>query len=226
MKKLLLFDLDGTVLSGGPAKGAFGDALEEVFGTAGPIESWEFSGKTDPQIARELLSQAGLPDRSIDDGFPTLWERYLTELERRLPTRPTRLLPGLGSLMEALASEPVAVGLVTGNLARGAELKLAACGLGGRYSVGGFGSDAEDRNALPGIALERARLHWKVQFDTTQAVVIGDTPRDVECGKRQGMRTVAVATGNYSLEALERTGADVVLPDLARTREVLEILLE
>ncbi len=227
MKRLLLFDIDGTILRGGPAKEAFEEALTEAFGTAGPIEGWEFSGKTDPQIARELLSQEGFTDPEIDEGLPRAWDRYLAELERRLHTDPARLLPGLETLMARLAalSREVAVGLVTGNLARGAELKLASVGLGGRYMVGGFGSDAEDRNRLPAVALERARLHWSTGFVATDAVVIGDTPRDVACGRYAGMRTVGVATGRFDGAALAEAGADAVLPDLARTDEVLDILL-
>ncbi|MDX1567998.1 MAG: hypothetical protein R3223_09365, partial [Longimicrobiales bacterium] len=93
MKRLALFDVDGTLVRGGPAKDAFRVALVETFGTAGAIEGHEFSGKTDPQIARELLTGAGLSDFEVDRGFPTLWSRYLEEMERLLPDRPLQLLP-------------------------------------------------------------------------------------------------------------------------------------
>ncbi len=225
MNRLILFDIDGTLVAGGPAKEAFHDALLEVFGTVGPIRDWDFSGKTDPQIARELLSADGLDAVTIEAGFPALWNRYLGELERRLPARPTRLLPGLVPLMEALrARADVALGLVTGNMLRGAELKLAPVGLAGHFPVGGFGSDHEQRNELPGIALARARAHWGIEFDPDHVIVVGDTPRDVECGKHHGTRTLGVATGRFSVTELRESGADEVLEDLAETARVLEIL--
>jgi phosphoglycolate phosphatase len=225
MDRLILFDIDGTLLTGGPAKGAFHLALLEVYGTAGPIESWEFSGKTDPQIARELLQEAGLADEEIDRGLPSLFRLYLQEMERRLPSEPTRTLPGVDVLLDALQNGGrTGLGIVTGNVSSGAELKLAAAGLGGRFQVGAFGSDHEIRNELPGIALRRARETWGIAFAPERVVVVGDTPRDVACGKYHGTRTVAVATGRFGPEALEAAGADVVLNDLSETERVLETL--
>jgi len=226
MKRLILFDVDGTLLSGGPAKEAFQEALLEVFGTAGPIGEWEFSGKTDPQIARELLEAAGLDASRIDQGFPELWGRYLGKLEARLPENPTRILGGVAELLHELEGRSdVGLGLVTGNLARGAVLKLSAAGIGTLFPVGGFGSDHEVRNELPGIALRRARDHWGLPVRPGEAVVVGDTPRDVECGHHHGTRTVAVATGRFGVEALAATGADEVLEDLSDGDRVLAALL-
>jgi len=225
LRTLVLFDIDGTLLAGGPAKEAFHQALLEVYGTAGPIHSHEFSGKTDPQIARELLRLAGLPDEVIDGGLPQLFRSYLGALEAGLPANPTRSLPGVDRLLEALRHErQVALGLVTGNIAGGARLKLGAAGLGD-FAVGGFGSDHEFRNHLPGIAMERATETWGVRFAPEQVVVVGDTPRDVECGRAHGTRTVAVATGSFTPEALASAGADHVLGDLAATDRALELLL-
>jgi phosphoglycolate phosphatase len=227
VKRLILFDVDGTLVSGGPAKGAFEEALLEVFGTAGPIESWEFSGKTDPQIARELLAETGMAHGEIDRGFPDLWDRYLDKLEARLPDEPTRILPGVAALLEVLLTRAdVGLGLVTGNLVRGAELKLAAAGIRTAFPVGAFGSDHEHRNELPGIALRRARDHWGFQVPPDTAVVVGDTPRDVECGRHHGTRTVAVATGRFRAADLEATGADHVLENLDDPERVLAALLE
>lgn len=229
MRRLVLFDVDGTLVSGGPAKEVFHEALLEVFGTAGPIERWEFSGKTDPQIARELLVEAGLDHERIDRGFPELWDRYLERLELRLPGNPTRLLGGVATLLEALAGMEargeLALGLVTGNLARGAELKLGAAGVRVPFPVGAYGSDHEVRNELPGIALRRARDHFGRDMRPEDAVVVGDTPRDVGCGRHHGMRTVAVATGRFDVEELADTGADVVLEDLSDGERVLAALL-
>lgn len=227
MKCLLLFDIDGTLLRGGPAKGAFERAMVETYGTAGPIDAWDFSGKTDPQIARELLRAAGLDDPEIDRGFEALWSGYLAGLEAGLAARPMEILPGVPVLLEALdaleSEGEVALGLVTGNLARGAELKLASAGLRSAWRIGGYGSDHETRNELPGIALERARATFGRRFRGPEVVVIGDTPRDVACGRAHGTRTVGVATGSFDAEALAASGADVVLEDFTETEQVLRL---
>ncbi len=225
MKQLLLFDIDGTIVSGGPAKQAFHEALLETFRTAGAIEVHEFSGKTDPQIARELLVGAGIPDEQVDAGLPDLFDRYLAGLEARLPESPMRILPGVIDLVHSLDADPeVGLGLVTGNVARGARLKLASTGVADRFRVGGYGSDAEERNDLPGIALRRAEESWGIRFNPAAVVVIGDTPRDIECGQAHGLRTLAVATGNYSADQLAEAGPDHVVEDFADVDRVLEWL--
>jgi len=224
--RLLLFDIDGTLVWGGPAKDAFQSAMLEVFGTAGPIEGHDFAGKTDPQIARELLHGAGFSDDEVAAGFARLWELYLSGLERLLPERPMTTLPGVRALLAALAKlEDVALGLVTGNIAGGARLKLGSVGLHSHFRVGGYGSDHEARNHLPGIAIQRARQEWGVPFEVDQVVVVGDTPRDVECGRLEGTRTVAVATGRFGFEALEAAGADHTFEDFTATDHVLEVVL-
>lgn len=226
MHTLILFDIDGTLVWGGPAKDAFHAAMLEVFGTAGSIESHDFSGKTDPQIARELLTGAGFTRDRIDEGLGSLWDRYLSGLRDGLVDRPMHTLPGVVELLDALDRIPeAALGLVTGNIAAGARLKLGSVDLHERFRVGGFGSDDEVRNHLPGIAIERARATWRVDFDPDRVVVVGDTPLDVECGKVEGTRTVAVATGRWAFDDLARAGADHTLHDLSDTERVLEVVL-
>ncbi len=225
VRTLVLFDIDGTLVAGGPAKGAFHHALLEVYGKAGPIDTHEFSGKTDPQIARELLRLDGLPDPDIDGGLQRLWEVYLGELEARLPSHPMSILPGVEALVEALgAQKDVAVGLVTGNIVGGARLKLGSAGLP-VWPVGGFGSDHEFRNELPGIAVRRAAEAWGVSFPGDRVVIVGDTPRDVECGRHHGTRTVGVATGNFTAGALAEAGADLVLESFQELDRTLEAFL-
>jgi phosphoglycolate phosphatase len=226
--RLLLFDIDGTLVVGGPPKHTFGDALRRIYGATGPIDDWEFSGKTDPQIARELLREAGLADPDIDAGFADLWPDYLAGLREALGTHPMERLPGIGALLDAL-SEPVArgqvaLGLVTGNLQAGAALKLASAGLAWDDTVGGYGSDHEERDRLPGFAVDRAWGHWGRRYAPEDVVIIGDTPRDVRCGRAHGARTVAVATGRYSAAQLQASGADWVLPDLSSTKAVVRLL--
>ena len=226
MHTLILFDIDGTLTRGGPAKVAFHTAMLETFGTAGAIESHDFSGKTDPQIVRELLTDAGLEDAAVDAGLAGLWDRYIGELEARITDNPMRLLPGVANLIEALDAEPdVALGLVTGNIIRGARVKLGSVGLAGFFAIGGYGSDHEIREHLPAIALERAFETWGVRFPAASTVIVGDTPRDVECGKHEGTRTVAVATGRIPRERLETTGADAIFDDFSDVASVIQALL-
>jgi len=227
MKRLLLFDIDGTLVEGGPAKRAFELAMELVFGTAGPIGGHDFSGKTDPQIARELLLAEGLEDEQIDAGFEALWREYLGELELRLAGMPMTLLPGVRPLLQRLSGmDGVAMGLLTGNIVDGARMKLDSVGLGAYFPVGGFGSDSEVREELTAVAMRRAGRVWGTDFPASSVVVVGDTPRDVACGKHGGTRTVAVATGRFDAERLASTRPDRVLEDLSDLDESVHALLE
>lgn len=227
MRRLVLFDIDGTLVRGGPAKQAFETAMQEVFGTAGPIEGHDFSGKTDPQIARELLTLSGLTDPVIESGFLRLWPCYLRELKARLAHAPMTVLPGVPALLNHLRSMgDVAMGLLTGNIVEGARLKLGSVGLHDFFGVGGFGSDSEHREDLTSVAIDRARSRWGVSFPGASVVVVGDTPRDVACGRHGGTRTVAVATGRYDGACLEAAGADRVLDDLSDLPTTVGALLE
>lgn len=225
MKRLILFDIDGTLVTGGPAKEAFRRAMMDAFGTAGDIHVHDFAGKTDPQIARELLRGAGLEDARIDSGLPALWLGYVTQLEARLRRVPMEVLPGVHELILGLeALGDIALGLVTGNIADGARLKLGSAGLHDRFMLGGYGSDSAERDHLPGVALARARELLGVEFEPTDVVVVGDTPRDVACGRCHGLRTVAVATGHFGPDELKAAGADEVVEDFGDTEHVLGLL--
>lgn len=226
MKRLLLFDIDGTLIWGGPAKEAFHLAMVETFGSAGDIERFSFAGRTDPEIARGLMRGTGMPDAEIEAGFEPLWERYLGHLEAKLPAHPVDVLPGVPALLEALSNEDgIGMGLLTGNILRGARLKLGSAGLLDHFHMGSYGSDHEIRDELPAIALSRATEMWGVDFDPEHVVVVGDTPRDVACGKREGLRTVAVATGHFDTEALRATGADHVVEDFTDTDATVSLLV-
>jgi phosphoglycolate phosphatase len=227
MRRIILFDIDGTLVWGGPAKFAFVDAMKETYGTPGDFERVSFAGKTDPQIARELLLAVGLGHDEIDEGLSDLWNRYLGHLEDRLPSDPVRVLPGVYDLLDALSTlEDIGVGLLTGNIAGGARLKLASGGLWGRFSFGSYGSDHEERDELPAIAVDRARELWGEAVTPDRAIVVGDTPRDIACGKAGGTRTVAVATGSFSVTDLRASEPDHVLTDLSDTDRVVELLTD
>jgi phosphoglycolate phosphatase len=226
MRQIILFDIDGTLLWGGPAKSAFVDAMNETYGTPGDIENVSFAGKTDPQIARELLESSGMPHDEIARGLEQLFGRYLAYLEARLPEHPVTVLPGVPELLDALAGyDDVGVGLLTGNVAGGARLKLASGGLWGRFDFGSYGSDHEHRDELPSIAVARARELWGEVVTADRAIVVGDTPRDVQCGKAGGTRTMAVATGSFTSDELRVHDPDHVLEDFSSTAAVVDLLL-
>ena len=238
MKRLILFDVDGTLVWGGPAKEAFTVALARVFGASPPAyptldriaevaPDIVFAGRTDPQIARDLLRRAGLDDARIDEGLPRLWALYPRELERRLPANPVTALAGVRELLATLGDrDDVAMGLVTGNIREGARLKLGSAGLASApFPAGGFGCDRESRNHLPAVAVGRAERVWGVRFPPESVVVVGDTPLDVECGRHFGALTFAVATGHFGAAELKAAGADHVARDLTRTRDVVEVLM-
>lgn len=224
----LLFDVDGTLADTlGAGRSALSAALLEVYGDAGPVETFDFHGRTDPEIVRGLLRAAGRDDDEIDAGFSALWPQYLDRLASELDALDGRAAPlaGVIELLDRLERDDRYVcGLVTGNLERGACLKLDAVGCAARFTFGAYGSDAEERDELPAVALRRAAAVHGREFDSSRAVVIGDTPADIRCARAAGARAVAVATGRHSEAELAAHRPDAVLPDLADTDRVLEVL--
>ena len=230
MKRLILFDIDGTILhSQGAARRAFTRAMHEAYGTTGPIDSHPFDGKTDPQIARELMRLEGMSDDAIDAGLPTLWTAYIRELDHEFaaPGHETFVYPGVRELLDELhdRNNDSVLGLLTGNIRDGAARKLASARIHSDFRVGAFGSDCERRDGLPEVAVQRARDLTGVHFRDQDVVIIGDTPADVTCGQSLNVRTVAVATGSYDAAALTGAGAHYVFDDLSDTVRVLDALL-
>jgi phosphoglycolate phosphatase-like HAD superfamily hydrolase len=228
--KLVLFDIDGTLLSTeGAARRAFHAALLDVYGTAGPIETHSFGGKTDPQIAHELLAHAGLAATDVEAKLPLLWDGYLRRLAVELEhdRHRTRVMPGVVPLLDRLAAlaERVTVGLLTGNIRSGAQLKLESGGLADRFAFGAFGSDDARRDRLPPIAVERAQERTGHAYRGRDVVVLGDTPNDVSCGRGIGCRAAAVATGPFAAHELAEAGADVVWDTLEDTDGVIDWVL-
>jgi phosphoglycolate phosphatase len=230
VQKLILFDIDGTLLTAqGAPRRAFHRAMLEVYGTAGPIATHAFDGKTDPQIARELLELAGVAPAVIRAGLDALWSAYLRELrlEFAQPDHATLVLPGVSSLLAELErrQERVLLGLLTGNIDRGAALKLESAGITTAFRLGAYGSDHERRDLLPPVAVRRARELTGHDFGGADVIVIGDTPHDITCGRALGVRAVGVATGRFGVDELAAAGAGAVLADLSDTAAALDALL-
>jgi phosphoglycolate phosphatase-like HAD superfamily hydrolase len=229
--RLVLFDIDGTLLwTDGAGRRAMEAALTAVFGSPG-ARSYHFDGKTDLQIVRELMRAEGHDDDRIEEGMAVVLERYLAhlddELAASLASRTARVMAGVPELLDALASRAdCVIGLLTGNLELGATRKLRSVGIDvARFSVCAYGSDHESREELPGIAQRRARERFGVEFHGEAVVIVGDTPADIACGRRLGARAIAVATGRFDVEELRRHGPAAVFPDLRDTAAVLEAIL-
>jgi phosphoglycolate phosphatase-like HAD superfamily hydrolase len=225
MHRLVLFDIDGTLISShGAGRRAMEAALTGVFGTSG-APGYRYDGKTDRQIVRDLMRGAGFDDAEIDARMPRVIEAYVEGLRREIAAPHTRVeaLAGVMDLLDALAHRAhCIVGLLTGNLEPGAQHKLTAAGIGfERFSVGAYGSDHEVRAELPAIAQRRARQRLGLHVEGRAVVIIGDTPSDIQCGRPIGARAIAVATGHYPVGALKEHGPDAVFDDLADTAAVL-----
>ena len=227
--KLVLFDIDGTILwTDGAGRRAIHAALRDVFGGIGPADYW-FDGKTDRQIVRELMRHEGHGDARIDADMEELLRRYVGNLERevRSPEHRSRLLPGVLPLLDALERrDDVMIGLLTGNLAEGARVKLEAVGIDfDRFAVGAFGSDHEQRPELPAIAQRRAAARLGRELPGADVRVVGDTPADLTCGLSIGARAIGVATGRYSVAELESHAPSAVFETLEETARVVEALV-
>lgn len=227
LERLILFDIDGTLLSaGGAPRRAFRRALVEYFDTEGGAASDRFAGKTDPQILHDLMRAEGFDEAHIDERADDFFAFYLTRLEVELETETRhRLYPGVAELVPALAEDPrVTLGLVTGNVEPGARLKLGHFGLWECFEVGAYGSDDRVRNRLVPIAVDRAGAATGRRFDGPEVVVVGDTPADVACARAAGATAVAVATGVHSAADLAAHDPDFLLDSLADWTGVLERL--
>jgi phosphoglycolate phosphatase-like HAD superfamily hydrolase len=212
--QLVLFDIDGTLLDCGlQVRPLFAAALEEVFGTAGCLDGYDFAGKPDPRIVLDVMTAAGFPAEQVTAALPRVRDGYVARLRAGLDRDRMRLLPGVAALLERLEGR-VATGLLTGNWEAGARVKLDCFALNGYFPVGAFGEDGTDRSDYPPRALERAAQHYRREFRAADTLIIGDSLLDVACARAHGVRALAVATGRTPAAALAAAGADWVIADL------------
>jgi phosphoglycolate phosphatase-like HAD superfamily hydrolase len=207
--------------AGGAGRNAVAAAFYEIFSIKDAFESITMAGKTDIQIIKEGISLHGL---SLSDGIlPSLLSIYLSNLRTEIRKGKGRLKPGVTELLEALSNtEDNQVGLLTGNIAHGARIKLGAFGLNRYFPDGAFGDDDEDRNKLLPIAVEKFRKLGNIDFLFRDCIVVGDTPMDVRCSKPFGATSIAVATGLYDRASLLEAGADYVLADLTSAIDLID----
>ncbi|HEX7654411.1 MAG TPA: HAD hydrolase-like protein [Verrucomicrobiae bacterium] len=219
MIRLVLFDIDGTLVhTGGAGTKAFTQTFARVFGLKHGAERMKFAGRTDVSLVREFFKIHGVPESA--DNFGQFFENYPFLLAEILSQSQGAECVGVRQFVEALLElpQPPVLGLLTGNIQLGAELKLRAFGLWDYFQFGGFADDHEDRNHIAVAALARARRVMDPYLQPQEIVVIGDTPFDVKCGKFIAAKTLAVATGGSKYEELLPCGADWTVPDLTRLR--------
>jgi phosphoglycolate phosphatase-like HAD superfamily hydrolase len=224
MKKLILWDIDGTLIRTNRAGIiALVRAFAAIHGREPDPERVDVAGRTDRWIIARMLEQEGVTP--TPEAIHQILEGYLQLLGGELSARPGRVLPGILELLETLHARPdVVQALLTGNVERGARIKLEHFRVAHYFQFGAFGDDSPLRNDLGPHALRRAKERHAVEFAPDQVFVIGDTPHDIECGKVIGARTIAVATGGYPLEELRAHQPTALFTDFADTAAFLRAL--
>jgi phosphoglycolate phosphatase len=225
-KKLLLFDIDGTLLtSGGAGEKALRLGFRDRFGIDDDLARVEIAGRTDSGIARVMLAAHGFPETT--ENLAKFFDGYLHYLALELPIQKGALLPGILPLLDALrVREDIVLALLTGNLERGAKLKLTHYGVWHYFQFGAFADDHHDRNALGPFARARARELHGIEFPPERIFVLGDTPHDIACARAISARAVAIATGRYSFAELAACKPDFVFENISDLDAVLAILVE
>lgn len=227
LTRLLLFDIDGTLLwPGAVPKECMARAMEEVFGSRGEVAKYSFAGKTDLRIVTDIMTQAGYPASQVQSRMGDVLARYISLLNDSLRPEGMILYRGTRPLLESLRTKPgVILGLVTGNVETGARIKLGRFGLNESFETGAFGNDSIDRDDLPGIARRRAQEYYQLDIPAAQVVVIGDSVYDVRSARVAGARAVAVATGRTSRQALAAEHPDCLLDNIDCTEDTVAALL-
>jgi len=216
MIRLVLFDIDGTLIkTGGAGEKAFAKVCEREFNIPNATKDLNFAGRTDPAIVRDFFKQFGIAQ--TPEHFARFFSAYVIWLETILTTLDGTVLPGARELVAAFQAMPrrPVIGLLTGNIKQGAQLKLSHYRLWDLFAMGGYGDDHEDRNQIAVIARDRGSKMIGSPLCGEEILVIGDTPRDIECGRAIGARILAVATGSFSLDQLRAHQPDWVRENLA-----------
>jgi phosphoglycolate phosphatase-like HAD superfamily hydrolase len=223
---LLLFDIDGTLVHvTGGVQAAVSHAIQTVTGRSVCTDGVTFAGRTDPSIFSDVLRVSGISDPAaiLEDVIRT----YADRAQETIGPTDVTVLPGVSALLAELSQRSnVHLGLVTGNVEPVAYHKLRRAGLASYFSVGAFGSDHADRNALPAMAVRRASSHAERSFSLPRTTIIGDTQHDIECARSAGTRVAAVCTGSYTRDELHPHTPDLLFDTLQNTESVIENLLE
>lgn len=214
-RKAILFDIDGTlIISGGAGAASWRLAFDELYGIPADIGEFTDTGMTDPEVGRRTF-EAVLKRKPDRKEFTRLLERRLHHLYGTVAESSNyRVLDGVEELLPRLIDEGYLLGIVTGNLEAAAHIKLHRARLNRFFSFGGYGSDSTDRGELTKIALQRAALVYGEAITGAQAIVVGDTPHDVEGAHAAGVDCLGVASHHFSSDQLRAAGAEFVIGSL------------
>ncbi len=226
-KKLVLFDIDGTLVRvRGISRQSLIDALREVFGTEGSAATHNFAGKLDSVIIKEVMRTTGLNDRDIQKGFEEAKRRYIQNFKEHARREHIEVMAGIYELVEKLArEESVVLALLTGNFEESGRHKLALPELNDYFAFGAFADDADTRNALPAVAVQRAFEQTGIRFTGKDVVIIGDTEHDVNCAKVLNSKCIAVATGHYTVSQLQAFNPDYTFENFANVETAFEAIM-
>ncbi len=223
--RLVLFDIDGTILlSGGAAVRAVNRAFKNIYGVENAMDGIRADGKTDPIILGEIFNKR-LGRGFMREEAAKVFNQYVFFLREEITnSKGFRVLPGVAELLDSLSQKSrLVLGVATGNIQEGAWIKLERAGLNSYFKFGGFGSDSENREQLIRIAVERGKALVNHNREFQSIFVIGDTPFDIIHGRAAGGKTVAVATGSYSVNDLAEYGSDYLFKNFSDFQTVLKI---
>ncbi|MFH1915634.1 MAG: HAD hydrolase-like protein [Nanoarchaeota archaeon] len=226
MTKLILFDIDGTLLTKATGHGlAFSHAFKEVFGIETTIAIIPHSGMTDQQIIIEVLKKHHLTEDVIIKKMPECMHSMIDFYEKIKEKNKPVILEGVLDVLKEFEKEKFILGLVTGNLEPIARAKLTSIGINQYFKLGGFGNDDISRSRLVELAIKRAEENFTFTFDKN-VFLFGDTPNDIKAGIDTGVNVVGIATGIFSIEDLRKAGAKYVVNSFVDKNKILDIIFE
>ena len=225
-QKLLLFDIDGTILSTkGAPRTAMKRVLERRFNHFNFDDSYNYSGRTDWQIVDHLLDQGKINYPRNYESLSMIFMDFAHELEKEINNGLTpHVYNGVSNLIRTLHDNSECnLGLLTGNITEGARIKLQAVKLFDYFPIGAFGDDAKNRNDLAEVAINRAQEYHDMAINKNDTWIIGDSIYDVRCAKANNLHCLAVCTGFTSRMELEKENPEFIVDNFEDTDQILDI---